>query len=75
MFVQRLHQFATLKEIAEQIKEGFVNAAELKHFLGQICCEQYPRVDEFNKERGTLEETFRRIVRSPNAMVVEHGVI
>ena len=61
MFVQRLHQFESLKDIAEKIKENLVNAAELKHFLGQICCESYPNVDQF------VEETvhWRRVFLQP----------
>ena len=42
IFVQRLHQTGTIKDIAEKIEENLVNAEELKHFLGQICCERYP---------------------------------
>ena len=58
MFVQRLHQFATLKEIGQKIEEGLVNASELTHFLGQICCERYPDVVQFRNERETLEKHF-----------------
>ena len=58
MFVQRLHQFATLKEIADRITEGLVNATELKHFLGQICCESYPDANQFLQERDSLEKNF-----------------
>ena len=58
MFVQRLHQFATLKEIAEKIREGLVQATELKHFLSQICCEKYPDPEQFLKERSKLEQYF-----------------
>ena len=58
MFAQRLHQFATLKEIAEKIESGLANATELKHFLGQICCERYPDVEQFSRERSTLENNF-----------------
>ena len=55
MFVQRLHQFATLQEIGEKIEKGFVNTRELKHFLGQICCESYPNAAQFRSERDSLE--------------------
>eukprot|EP00959_Pyramimonas_sp_CCMP1952_P150958 3159070-Pyramimonas_sp.AAC.1 len=58
MFVQRLHQYATLKEIAEKIEEGLVQAEELKNFLGEICCESYTDVQQFNRDRASLEENF-----------------
>ena len=58
MFVQSLHQFSTLKDVAAKIEEGLVNATELKHFLGQICCERYPDVDQFRRERESLENNF-----------------
>ena len=47
MYVQRLHQLATLKEIAEQIESGLVHSSDLNHFLGQLCCEKYPDVHKF----------------------------
>ena len=58
MFVQRLHQFTTLKEIAEKLEEGLVRAEELKHFLGQICRESYPDLEQFKNERASLEKNF-----------------
>ena len=58
MFVQRLHQYATLKEIAEKLEEGLVQAEELKHFLGEICCERYSDVEQFNLDRASLEKNF-----------------
>ena len=39
LFVQRLHQFASLKEIVELLTCKVVLAAELKDFLANICCE------------------------------------
>ena len=33
LFVQRLHQFATLEDIAKKMQDGLVNSSELKHFL------------------------------------------
>ena len=32
---------------------------ELKHFPGIICCESYPGVQQFNRDRASLEENFR----------------
>ena len=47
MFVQRVHQSNTIKDIAKKIEENLINAEELKHFLGQICCETYPDLQQF----------------------------
>ena len=58
MFVQRLHQYTNLKDIAKKIEDGLVNASELKHFLSQNCCEEYPDVEQFSRERDTLENDF-----------------
>ena len=56
MFMQRLHQIAPMKEIAQKIKENLVNAEKLKHVLGQICCERYPDTNQFMRERHALQK-------------------
>ena len=58
MFVQRVHQSNTIKDIAKKIEENLINAEELKHFLGQICCERYPDLQQFTRERQALEKNF-----------------
>ena len=40
IFVQRLHQYATLK-VAEKLKAELVHAFEFKNFSSAICCESY----------------------------------
>ena len=35
-----------------------IAAQELKDFLSNICCESYPDVEQFNRERQMLEEQF-----------------
>ena len=37
IFVQRLHQYATLKEIAEKLKAELVHAFAFKNFSSAIC--------------------------------------
>ena len=49
-FVQRLHQFATMKEIAEMLEGKLVEAIELKQFLENLCCESYADPDKHRKE-------------------------
>ena len=56
IFVQRLHQYATLKEIAEKLKTGLVQAFELKNFTSAICCESYSDLEQFNQQRQELED-------------------
>ena len=58
LFVQRLHQFATLKEIAELLETKLVEAWELKDFLANICCESYTDVEAFRQQRDSLEANF-----------------
>ena len=58
IFVQRLHQIATMEEIAEKIKENLVNAEELKQLLSQICGERYPDTNQFMTARHALEMNF-----------------
>lgn len=41
VFIQRLHQFASVKEIGELLEAMQVHANELKEFLANICCESY----------------------------------
>ena len=58
LFVQRLHQFATLKEIAEMLTAKLVQATELKDFLGSICCEKYADVADHLANVEALEANF-----------------
>ena len=54
----RLHQFATLKKIAEDLAAKLVEATELKDSLANICCESYKDVGKFQQERADLEKHF-----------------
>ena len=56
--MQRLHQYASLKEIAEKLEKELVVAQELKDFLSNICCESYPDVEQFKRDRQMLEDQF-----------------
>ena len=58
VFIQRLHQYASMKEIAEKLEAKLVEADELKGFLANICCESYPNKEKFLKEMHRLEENF-----------------
>ena len=58
VFVQRLHQFASMKQIAEALEAKLVEADELKAFLANICVESYGNVEQFEQQRAELEEHF-----------------
>ena len=47
-----------MKEIAELLEKKLVDAADLKHFLSNICCESYADVEKHQKEVPFLEEHF-----------------
>ena len=57
-FVQRLHQHASMKEIAEKLQAGFVQAQELKDYTAAICCESYYDLPLFQRERAMLEKNY-----------------
>ena len=68
LFVQRLHQYATMKDIATLLEKGFVEAAELKDFLSNITCETYADLPKHVTNLAYLEEhwpTYPEDVQSP----------
>ena len=58
VFVQRLHQFVSMKKIAEDLEAKLVDGDELKAFLANICVESYADVVKFHEERAELEKQF-----------------
>ena len=54
-FVQRLHQYHSLQEIAKMLEDRLVTAEEFKHFCAHMCCEHYPE-ELTQKETNTLEK-------------------
>ena len=56
MYVQRVHQYGTLKEIGEKLQAGLLASAELKHYVSNLCCESYPDVAHFEAHRDQLEK-------------------
>ena len=55
LFVQRLHQFATLQEIAELLKASIVESADLKRFLANMCVAEYYDLEKFVSEQPSIE--------------------
>ena len=54
-FVQRLHQFATMQEIARMLEEKLVDSIELKQFLENLCCACYADLGKHRAEVEKLE--------------------
>lgn len=50
LYVQRLHQYSTLKEIAELLERELVHAEELKDFVSNLCCTSYTDMDAHKKD-------------------------
>ena len=42
VYGQRLHQFATLDEIAQKLENGLVDAKDLYSYYEEIACTEYP---------------------------------
>ena len=58
VFIQRLDQFASMKEIAELLEAKMVQATELKDFLANICCESYSDLEQHIADLTPLESNF-----------------
>ena len=58
LFVQRLHQFSTLQEIAELLKASIVKAVDLKRFLANMCVTEYTDLEKFVSEQSSIEANF-----------------
>ena len=58
VFIQRLHQFASMKEIAELLEAKMVHATDLKDFLANICCESYSDLGQHLADLTPLESNF-----------------
>ena len=60
LFVQRLHQYCTLQEIAELIQKGFADVGECKNYMANICMESYPDADRHKRAAMELEKNWPR---------------
>ena len=52
------HQFMTLVEIAQRIREGLLTAEAFKNFVSYSRCAEYPDIERFHEERGFIEKTW-----------------
>jgi len=75
LFVQRLHQYNSLEDIAKKLEAHLVTAEEFKNFCTQICCEEYAEPLS-QKEETILERRwpcFHEGDESSNGSVVSWG--
>ena len=54
VFIQRLHQYGTLEEIAFLLERGIVNSVELKQFLENLCVSTYTDLPKHESEKSAL---------------------
>ena len=55
-YIQRAHQYKTLKEIAEMLEQALIQADDLKAFCENLCCECYPDVVTHEAKLEQLEQ-------------------
>ena len=58
LFLQMAHQFLTLHDIAERLKQGLLSAESMKTFVSTVRCASYPDVEKFSEERKEVEEAW-----------------
>ena len=51
-----MHQYHSLYEIAELIRQSLAQAEDLKDFIGNICCTSYPDIKQLEAEMPALEQ-------------------
>ena len=56
VYGQRLHQFATLDEIASKLEQRLVNAEDLFRYYEEIACTEYPDEEDHAKTLPRYEE-------------------
>ena len=58
LFLQMVHQFCTLVDLATKLREGFLSVEAMKQFVSTARCAAYPDVDQFERERDTIEQSW-----------------
>ena len=56
VYLQSVHQFSTLSELAEKLREGMTSSEAFKQYVSYVRCAQYPDVEQFEKNRAQLGE-------------------
>lgn len=58
LFPQMAHQYLTLPQIADRIRQGLLSAETFKNFVSTARCAEYPYRELFKEERATIERTW-----------------
>ena len=58
LFLQMAHQYLTLAQIAEQIRQGLFSATSFKHFVSVARCASYPDNNLFKEEQASIERAW-----------------
>ena len=56
LYPQSLVQFATLKELAEALKNKLLSVEAYKAYISYVRCAEYPDLEKFNDERAAIEK-------------------
>ena len=58
LFIQRVHQYSTMQEIAALLEEAIIESVELKQFLENLCVSTYTDLPKHLSEQEELEKNF-----------------
>ena len=65
MFLQILHQFANLNEIAQKLREHLVSVEAMKNYVSFVRRATYPDVEKFMAERADIEAAWPAYATDP----------
>ena len=58
LFPQMAHQYLTLPQLADRIRQGLLSADAFKTYVSAARCAEYPDNNVFKEERATIERTW-----------------
>ena len=58
LFPQMAHQYLTLPQIADRIRQDLLSAESFKQFISTARCAEYPDTGLFKEERATIEQAW-----------------
>ena len=65
LFLQILHQFANLNEIAQKLREHLVSVEAMKNYVSFVRRATYPDVEKFMAERADIEAAWPAYATDP----------
>ena len=70
IFIQMVHQFCTLEEIAAKLRAGLLTATAMKAYVNFVRCAAYPDIKKFNEERAAIEKAWPTYPEDPSLSFV-----